>query len=605
MDGWLNWADDTAPVYFRIAGDLATPWKPARITSLEDDNAAPITQISAFGNHLVVLREDGSVSELGYVASSDPGGAPTLDLGVAAYDELTTFYKSSPVSVSGLPKNIRQIAASGAFGVAVTEDGNVWVWGYFNDSVDPGLRQITTLKSIVKIAVGTDYILALDARGRVYGVGYQEGVFGSYCSYNQNAFRIQGIENATDIFGSKGGYDLGFAVASVVQDEPVGLAATPMNQAVALSWSNYPAASSYVIYRSLNEDSGYVALGNSTLNEYLDQDPPLQNGQIYYYQVAAVVNGVETMPSWDVAATPYPSPSSVTSLNASWTCHGSKLHWHTSDNASVSPLEQYVVIRDGLELADLLPNVTNYYDLTAEAGSNYLYTVVALNSAGQAAASIELDSSSPTVGCQPAPFVSTNASSSWLAVSHVNGDDNLGTDKATLLWAGPTNGNWLFQKSEFDSEYISSFVNLLSQADASNPDSLSAWLWAQFVANQVDTNTLTDSYALDKVKVGIMVGALNKVLTNGLSINDLEFFTEAVASGSFYDGYTYGTLRQATTNLFNTTPTGADLVRLKRMLLDDCFYNGYYYFTRGPNWVASLQVFESTIEPRNSLEDER
>jgi RHS repeat-associated protein len=546
---------------------------------------------------------DGSVSEIGYIPSLDPDAGVGSDCGSGTLENLESLYKKDPVAVTGLPQNVHQVCAAEDFGVALTDDGKVWVWGHMGDTNGVSPRQIPSLRNIVKIAVNYSYcLLALDKNGVVWGWGYNgwdyTALLGIPAPDHENDFystaiRIPGIENVTDIFC---GDTDAFALGTEVEGKPVGLIARSSDQAVLLSWSNYVAASSYVIYRSLNEDAGYVSIGNSTLNSYADENPPLKNGQTYYYKVSAVVNGVETTSSWDVSATPFPPPTSVTSLTASWACSGVTLQWQAPTNVVASPVDNYVVMLGNLNLAELSPGVTNYYDdTTVVRSTNYIYTVIAVNSSGQTSNSIVLYSNGPSIDCKPAPFVATNLNSSWLSVA---GNNNCGSDTATLVWTGTTNGVWLFRMTEFDTylgddnisgtETVSGFVDILANAD-SVFDPLPAWLWSQFIINGVDTNTLRDTDAPVSSKLGILVPALNQILTNGQPVNNLEFFVSAVQDNYYGDGCINGELRMASTTLFNTAPQGADLMQLKRMLLDDCF--GGRFFTRGGNWGGNLTGF--------------
>lgn len=705
----------------RLSGDTTGDnlWKPTRLTNVESAATSPIRQIKESMNHIVIWREDGSLSELGYVPKNDSGLWTVTNcltglygtINRSVYPNFDDYYSLIPVPVSNVPSGIRQICVAPSFGAILTDSGDVWVWGHWIDKVYQTPQKIQSLYNITKIIAGYQYIIGLDKKGRLWGVGLNnDGAFGfndlvlentSYgtMGYIQllpvdkggvvhtKAVRVAGVENVVDIFSGDAAWaSQVYAIGTEVQGKPVGLIATPMSQAVQLTWSNYPAASSYVIYRSLSEESGYVPIGNTTANSYLDQSPPLQNGQIYYYEVSAVVNGVETLPSWYVDATPYPSPYSVTNLTVSWACHGAKLQWQPPVNVASSPVNEYVVQADGVQLAELFASSTNYYDDRPIITANTVYTVMARNSAGQATNSVVLTTNSPFVDCEPAPVIATNLNQ-WLSLVP---DNNGGSDYATLLWAGPvTNNAWLFQKYEFDTdlgnasasptETVSPFITRLTEAD-SDTAPLPAWLWSQFNEGEInaltgtpgvpsvsdtinalahadpvtnylqawvwsqfttaETNDLlnsslsllvrkadliqdlglliTDQYdpanivyygyvqqllsqlnteagSLDantlNIKSAALTSALNRILTNGQPVSNLDFFISAVANGYYADNYNaYASLRQATTNLFNTLPQGAGLVQLKRMLLDDCF--GGSYFTRGPNWGGNLGGFK-------------
>ncbi len=246
-------------------------------------------------------------------------------------------------------------------------------------------------------------------------------------------------------------------------------------------------------------------------------------------------------------------------------------------------------------MADFKPNITNYFDDTAITGQTYTYTVIVSNSAGAALNFIGINSNTASIPCEPAPIIATNSSPSWLSVN----TSDLGSDQATLVWVGPAT-NWLFQATEFDTyigdndhsgtETVTPFVNMLAEADT-NSSPLPAWIWSRFTndLSSGEINSLTGTDSSVGVKLETLIGELNHILTNGVAVSNLAFFVSAVQNDYYSDGYNYGFLRQATTNLFNTFPGGAGLVQLKRMLFDDCFAGKY--FTRGGNWGSRLTGF--------------
>src|ERR1041385_1084246 len=70
---------------------------PVELTSLET-SPSPIKQISTSFNHYLILREDGTVSELGYIPSRDATGWGAH----MCWIDPTPFYSRVPVAVSGL-----------------------------------------------------------------------------------------------------------------------------------------------------------------------------------------------------------------------------------------------------------------------------------------------------------------------------------------------------------------------------------------------------------------------------------------------------------------------------------------------------------------------
>ncbi len=318
------------PFFFPLIGAPSASWVPTRIDSLNDSTGSSIIQMSIGVQHLVVLRDNGIVSELGYVPNLDANGGVGANSAFANYEEdAMACYSSIPLTVDGLPNNIRQIAAGGSYGVAVTDQGNVWVWGYFGDTNSTNVRQIQSLRNIVKVVAGYKFLLALDQSGRIWGIGQDICALGPDVSLHPNAIPIATLANVTDVFCDiRGDYDtVVYAMGAEFPDSPRNVVAVAGSQAVQISWTDFPAASSYIIYRSLNIDSGYSPIASTPNTFYLDNAPPLQNGQTYYYTVSAIINGVETAQSSEVNATPMPPPDAVTNLTALWACHGVKLQW--------------------------------------------------------------------------------------------------------------------------------------------------------------------------------------------------------------------------------------------------------------------------------------
>jgi len=514
-------------IYFQLCGDnSANPFVPKELTAVESASSSPIQQIAEGWNHVVILRQDNSISEIGYIPGWDParmmepseiypGEFDLFLFGAIPIGDFESVYSSSPVVVSNVPPGVRQICSSPTFGSLLTESGQVWVWGQWLGNLYTTPHQIPSLTGIVKIVNGPQFIMAIDQGGRVWGVGYnRQGAFGfndvtvnpvlSNGALHSNAVQVPGVENASDIFiGRNSGVGWAaqvYAICTGVEDKPTGLTAIASNQAVQLVWNNYPAASSYIVYRSYNQDSGYAVIGTSTSSQYLDQTPPLINGQTYFYEVSAVVNGVETVQSWDAAAIPVSPPSSVQSLVADMACHGIELQWLPPTNMVSSPLQSYLVTADGTQLAQLFPDATNYFDSRQVLTTNY--TVTAINSSGQAAATAQV-SSTNMIPCPPAPYVATHRyPDNWFIVSK----GTSGHDTVTMSWYGATNGLGLFQPYEFNTftgstgvpatESVSSFITELQGASPVS-DTLAAWLWSQF--SNSDTNLLLMPPNIDSV----------------------------------------------------------------------------------------------------------
>jgi hypothetical protein len=104
---------------------------------------------------------------------------------------------------------------------------------------------------------------------------------------------------------------------------PAGLAATPGNNQVGLSWNASSGATSYKVRRATVSGGPYTMITNATSTRFADVS--LVNGTTYFYVVSAVNISGESLNSTQVSATPSsPTPVSLSlsvsggSLDLSW-----------------------------------------------------------------------------------------------------------------------------------------------------------------------------------------------------------------------------------------------------------------------------------------------
>jgi hypothetical protein len=96
---------------------------------------------------------------------------------------------------------------------------------------------------------------------------------------------------------------------------PTGLAATPSNHLVSLTWNTTTTASSYNVKHSTASGGPYTHVANATVSN--DTDTGLANGTTYYYVLSAVNANGESANSSEVSATPnIPPPGVPTGLTA-------------------------------------------------------------------------------------------------------------------------------------------------------------------------------------------------------------------------------------------------------------------------------------------------
>ena len=600
---------------------------PNLVTSLSLPGAAPIIQISVNSSHYVFLRRDGTVSELGYIPSLDTNTTWQAPEGFEPSDvDPSTCYQNTPVTVSNLPPNIIQVSAALSFGAALTADGNVWVWGNTYDATNPAPHQITSLKDIVKIAAGNaNCVFAIDKQGLLWGWGFDDanyplfglnpadgqgpvfddGIFKG--NFYSQAVQIPNLKNVQDIaFLSPNPQDASdtgiadnmvFAVGSTPQGQAT-LLANPANQAVQLSWAGYPGASYYVVYRSLNEESGYAAIGRTVSTTFFDGNPPLQNGQTYYYEVSAVVNGVETGQTEPVSATPLPAPTAVQNLAAADECRDVLLTWSAPTNSAESNPQEYLVERatsssGPFTVIGYCPaGTTAYEDSAAVAGQIYYYQVVPVNSAGTAISATVAGMLNPAAGLL-SPTISTNWSPdnggySWFTITANGGGSSAAT--MDLYWTAPTDGVWLYTTNDDVGDYKASgqpFIQYFVFEATSQPgDILCSNLWYRFDPSATNVLAGNTSASLNDM-VATLIQQLNNII-QGPSLYGF-FLTNCVQ----YIPQRAVVLEQQLQEQISLgqTTTAQETNELNRMLLDSKLNEGYQNpaLLTGPSWGTNVQ----------------
>jgi fibronectin type 3 domain-containing protein len=179
---------------------------------------------------------------------------------------------------------------------------------------------------------------------------------------------------------------------------PTGLAATPGNGQVSLSWTASATASSYHVKRSTS--SGVeTQISAPTSTSYTDTG--LTNGTKYFYVVSAVNSGGESANSAEASATPVAPvnpPATPTGLQATGGNAQVSLSWNASSGAASYDVKRATTNGGPYNTAVASPTATNYTDTTVTNGTTYYYVVSAVNTAGQSANSAQASATpaSPT-----------------------------------------------------------------------------------------------------------------------------------------------------------------------------------------------------------------
>ena len=200
-------------------GELGTKGMTAKVVEVSgiDDAVA----VAAGGDVTLVLRSDGTVwgvgcGDFGLLGSSARQAKSLIDL---AMDETIDRSNPAPVRIEGL-EDIQAIAVGARFAVALDRKGRVWGWGindsgqlggvFVDDLVAQRPHRIAGLDSIVRIAAGYDFTLALGSDGRVRALGGNVyGTLGDLRGELEGELRIvEGLESVEEIYA---GHYNGFA----------------------------------------------------------------------------------------------------------------------------------------------------------------------------------------------------------------------------------------------------------------------------------------------------------------------------------------------------------------------------------------------------------
>jgi fibronectin type 3 domain-containing protein len=210
-----------------------------------------------------------------------------------------------------------------------------------------------------------------------------------------SAILLGGCAGSTSTPGNRGGN-------VTVPPAPAGLAASPGNAQVSLSWSACSGATSYHVKRSAVSGGPYTQVAAPSGTTYLDVS--LINGTKYFYVVSAVNSAGESANSAEVKATPTapanppPAPANLqaTAGNAQVSLTWSASTGGTSYNVKRSTTSggPYTKISS--------PIAANYTDTSLSNGTRYFYVVSAVNAAGESANSSEVNAT-PTAPANPPP----------------------------------------------------------------------------------------------------------------------------------------------------------------------------------------------------------
>ena len=167
---------------------------------------------------------------------------------------------------------------------------------------------------------------------------------------------------------------------------PTGLAATPGDNRVDLSWNASSGATSYNVKRATVSGGPYTPIATDVATTSF-ADTTAVNGTTYYYVVGAVNAAGESPNSNQASATPAAptNPDPPTALTARAT--GKKkiqLTWVQSGSPNVTQNRIYRSTTSGGPYAPIatIPAATSYNNSGLTSGTTYYYVVTAINSGG-------------------------------------------------------------------------------------------------------------------------------------------------------------------------------------------------------------------------------
>ena len=250
---------------------------------------------------------------------------------------------------------------------------------------------------------------------------------------------------------------------------PTGLAATPSNHQVSLTWNTTTAASSYNVKRSTTSGGPYTHVANATVSN--DTDTGLANGTTYYYVVSAVNANGESANSSEVSGTPnIPPPGVPTGLTATAANLQVALAWNAITGATSYNVKRATTTGGPYAMVGS-STVATYTETGLSNGTAYYYVVSAVNANGESGNSTEASATPATVSPDVTVIVDptqTKPISPWIyginfysgvtgAPAHLT-FDRAGGNRWTAY-------NWETNASNAGSDYIYNNDNYLSSSN--------------------------------------------------------------------------------------------------------------------------------------------
>ena len=170
--------------------------------------------------------------------------------------------------------------------------------------------------------------------------------------------------------------------------KPAGLTAKPKDKGLILSWTNPNDATltgyEYSVTAKDAAPAAWTAISNSGATTVSHEVSNLTNGTEYDYHLRAVNTAGQKSAAAKVTAKPYPKPAAPDNLSATIGDKQVALTWDDPDNDTITKW-QYKV--DTGDWQDLAANAASHTETGLTNGTEYTFTVRAVNAAGDGAES--------------------------------------------------------------------------------------------------------------------------------------------------------------------------------------------------------------------------
>ncbi len=322
---------------------------------------------------------DGSLAYRQSGTSSDSNARA----GSSSWTNYSVQARVKPIAFGGADRYVglmARVVNSNHYYYLALQNGNRLVLGK-----RAGGSPISLASKSFTFSTGTFYTLRLDVQGSSLS-GYVNGTL--QLTATEGEF-TSGIIGAATYFASASFDD--FLVTSLggggtPPPAPAGLAATPGNAQVTLSWNASSGASSYNVKRATTSGGPYTTIASGVTSTSL-ANSGLTNGTTYFYVVSAVNSSGESGNSNQASATPQATqtpPAAPTGLSANAGNGQVSLNWSASSGASSYNVKRSTT-SGGSYTTIASVSGANYTNTGLTNGVTYFFVVSAVNAAGESA----------------------------------------------------------------------------------------------------------------------------------------------------------------------------------------------------------------------------